>query len=481
MKIEHEDVYLVEIDAIPADTQFRAESVTAWPRIFGYENGVVDGPAESEYAQIDELGRYNAKFKFDESALKKNGKATTWVRMMQPHGGDIEGFHFPLRKGTEVVFSFLGGDPDRPVISGVVPNAVKPSPVTQSNYTKNVVQTGSYNRLEIEDKAGNEWIRLSTPYAQSFLNMGLAYPTHEVTLSTQDNIGIGAMQALDIGVGEGIPGPSGAGNMTVHVLNNLTTTVDNVDMRTTVSTGNAYLTVTSGTLTETIKGDTKREIQTGNLEIDVDTGNLTTNVKTANMITTVQANSTTTVHGNTVERTDGTVDIHSGGEMKIHTDGGSNMFIEANEVHVTSRADTFHDVQGHTWTRVSKDSFQEINANSTQIIHGNTDVTRHGNTSTKQIGLQNTMFMGFKNTMELSAASTMTLGAKSDIFVGLKFAFEMAIALQLNLSLTWKNVPAEIKLASLKMDTVPVKLGLVPEKVETGASHTYIVGIFVFL
>ena len=43
--------------------------------------------------------------------------------MMQPHGGDIEGWHFPLRKGTEVLFTFLGGDPDRPVIAGVVPNA----------------------------------------------------------------------------------------------------------------------------------------------------------------------------------------------------------------------------------------------------------------------------------------------------------------------------------------------------------------------
>ncbi len=237
-----DDVYSVEVDAMPAKLQFRAESLTAWPRIYGYENGIVDGPADSEYAQIDEQGRYNAKFKFDESTLK-GGKATTWVRMMQPHGGDIEGFHFPLRKGTEVVFSYLGGDPDRPVISGVVPNMLHPSPVTSANHTKNVIQTGARNRIEIEDKAGNEWVRLSTPYATSFLNMGLAYPSHEVTLSTQQNMGFGAMAALDIGVGNGIPGPSGGGNMTVHVLNNLTTIVDNVDMKTTVSSGNAFHTV----------------------------------------------------------------------------------------------------------------------------------------------------------------------------------------------------------------------------------------------
>src|SRR5262249_54570578 len=150
LQMEHDDVYFVELTAIPEKTQFRAQSQTPWPRIYGYENGSVDGSADSEYAQIDDQGRYNVKFKFDESNLK-SGKASTFVRMMQPHGGGIEGFHFPLRKGTEVVFSFLGGDPDRPVISGVVPNALTPSPVTSGNHTKNVIQTGGRNRFELED------------------------------------------------------------------------------------------------------------------------------------------------------------------------------------------------------------------------------------------------------------------------------------------------------------------------------------------
>ena len=72
--------------------------------------------------------------------------------MMQPHGGSVEGFHFPLRKGTEVLFTFVGGDPDRPVIAGVVPNTEKPSPVTKANQTRNVIQTGGRNRMEFEDK-----------------------------------------------------------------------------------------------------------------------------------------------------------------------------------------------------------------------------------------------------------------------------------------------------------------------------------------
>ena len=115
--IDTDKVYTVAVKAIPSKVQFRPESMTAWPRIYGSENGTICGPADSDYAQIDDQGRYNVKFKFDESDLK-NGKASTFVRMMQPHGGNPEGFHFPLRKGTEVIFTFLGGDPDRPVICG---------------------------------------------------------------------------------------------------------------------------------------------------------------------------------------------------------------------------------------------------------------------------------------------------------------------------------------------------------------------------
>jgi type VI secretion system secreted protein VgrG len=184
--IERDDRYHVEVTAIPKSVQFRAESKTAWPRIYGYENGTICGPAESEYAQIDDHGRYNVKFKFDESALK-NGKASTFVRMMQPHGGSPEGFHFPLRKNTEVLFTFLGGDPDRPVIAGVVNDTTNPSPVTSANHTKNVIQTGGSNRLEIEDQAGQQRVTLSTPHAKTHLLMGDPQDGHEFIARTEGN------------------------------------------------------------------------------------------------------------------------------------------------------------------------------------------------------------------------------------------------------------------------------------------------------
>ncbi len=168
---ERPEVYRASVTAIPKDVQYREPRRTPWPKIHGFENGVVDGPTSSTYAQIDEQGRYAVKIRFDEGPLN-NGKASTWLRMAQPHGGGVEGFHFPLRKDTEVLVEFLDGDPDRPVIGAVLPNAAKPSPVTSGNNTKNVLQTGGSTRLEIEDLGGGQYMHTTTPVQNTSFYMG---------------------------------------------------------------------------------------------------------------------------------------------------------------------------------------------------------------------------------------------------------------------------------------------------------------------
>ncbi|RLB64422.1 MAG: type VI secretion system tip protein VgrG [Deltaproteobacteria bacterium] len=173
VKPAFEEQYRVEVTALDATTQYRPPRATPLPRVWGYEAGTVDGSAESDYAQLDDQGRYRVKFQFDESELP-DGTASTYVRMMQPHGGTTEGFHFPLRKGTEVILSFLGGDPDRPVISGVVPNATTASPVTDGNYTENVIRTGGDNSIVIDDRKGKEHIAIYTPNENTQLHLG--YP-----------------------------------------------------------------------------------------------------------------------------------------------------------------------------------------------------------------------------------------------------------------------------------------------------------------
>lgn len=166
--------YQVKVFAVRETEQYRHPQKTPWPRIYGFENGVVCGDATSKYAQIDDDGRYMVRFEFDTSDLP-DGKASTRVRMLQPHGGDTEGFHFPLRKGTEVMIGFLGGDPDRPFIAGVVPNTHKPSVVGSRNHTQNVIRTGSGNQIVMEDDEGKEFIYMSSPNNSSGIYIG--HPT----------------------------------------------------------------------------------------------------------------------------------------------------------------------------------------------------------------------------------------------------------------------------------------------------------------
>lgn len=174
--LDQAETYRVEVAAIPSSVQYRAPQSTPWPRIYGFENGTVDGPAESQYAQIDDQGRYLVRFKFDTSELP-DGSTSTYLRMMQPHGGTTEGWHFPLRKGTEVMVSFQGGDPDRPVIAGVVPNALTPSNVTRKNNRQNVVRSGGGNFLVMDDTENSEYIDMGTPGAATRFYMG--EPDHD--------------------------------------------------------------------------------------------------------------------------------------------------------------------------------------------------------------------------------------------------------------------------------------------------------------
>lgn len=208
-----ESPYRCEVTAILATQQYRHPETVTWPRIDGFENANVDGAASSEYAQLDDQGRYCLKFKFDEGTLK-DSKASTWVRKMQPHAGSVEGWHFPERKGTEVVCAFMGGDPDRPVIVGAIPTAVHPSPVTSANNTKNVIQTGGRNRFEMEDEDGSQRVTISTPHAKSFFHIGAALPgmstvfsgegtipDHQVAIHTEGNSLINTCGTSDIETG----------------------------------------------------------------------------------------------------------------------------------------------------------------------------------------------------------------------------------------------------------------------------------------
>jgi len=163
--------YRNSFECIPGDTQFRPERITPKPRISGTLSARIDAAGSGQYAELDEHGRYKVVMPFDLSG-RKGGKASAWVRMMQPYAGEGMGFHAPLHKGTEVLLSFIEADPDRPVIAGAIPNAETPSPVNDANQTQVRLVSGSGNIMHMEDQEGRQRILLHSPSARTFLRLG---------------------------------------------------------------------------------------------------------------------------------------------------------------------------------------------------------------------------------------------------------------------------------------------------------------------
>jgi type VI secretion system secreted protein VgrG len=94
--------------------------------------------------------------------------------MAQPYGGSKHGMHFPLQKGTEVLLTFVNGDPDRPIITAAVPNPAMPSLVTSANQTANIIHTSGGNKIHLEDLEGSQHLLLHSPAADSMICLGLA-------------------------------------------------------------------------------------------------------------------------------------------------------------------------------------------------------------------------------------------------------------------------------------------------------------------
>jgi type VI secretion system secreted protein VgrG len=456
LNLQHSQVYFVEITAIAAKTQFRAESRTPWPRIYGYENGNIEGPAESEYAQIDEQGRYRVKLKFDESNLK-GARASTFVRMMQPHGGGIEGFHFPLRKGTEVVLSFLGGDPDRPVISGVVPNVLTPSPVTSANHTKNVIQTGGRNRFELDDKNGQQQIVLSTPYSNTYLSMGVPND-HELTQKTDDNALYDAGKNFDLRVGQ-----NGGGTWDAKIKDNWITHVQSGVHEFYVEAGSSY--------TE-VKGDTWLHVTSGNLFIDVDAGTMTTKVKGNTSTTVVSGNYSVIVNaGNTLIDTQaGTTDIKSKSKLTISTDASCDFKVKAN-LTVSVDGSESKEIKGSEELKTFGAFKKLYVSNNVNVTGGMKSDTFLGISNTNAIGASVATFVGAKAVLEASAAFSATFAVKLDIVNGASLSYKMGVAATVNAAVEFTAKPIKARAYGTVVGTMGNKIINHLIKLETAATH----------
>ncbi|EOF7238871.1 type VI secretion system Vgr family protein [Enterobacter roggenkampii] len=142
------------------------------PEIHGTLPARVESREKNDiYAHLDEQGRYRVKLDFDREGTEP-GYGYLWLRMAKPYAGDTLGWHTPLTDGTEVAIAYSNGDIDLPYIAYALHDSEHPDPVSRDNHTRNILRTPANNKLRMEDKRGEEHIKLATEYGKTQLNSG---------------------------------------------------------------------------------------------------------------------------------------------------------------------------------------------------------------------------------------------------------------------------------------------------------------------
>jgi hypothetical protein len=262
-------------------------------------------PQRGQYAEIDDGGRYHVRFMFDVGDAAHGG-ASRLVRMAQPHAGLGYGFHFPLRDGVEVMLTCIEGDPDRPIITGAVPNPITPTTVGAGNAKRNVIRTGGGSEINIDDNKGSERIKLTTPFGDTMLQLGAPNaPLPGAFLKTGFQARIEAGEKISIDAG----------------------TLVTIDAVAEVDVKSVLIDFTATSLLRT--GAPRIEINGGD---DIDAG--AEHVKIVGRATLGEEAPIITLKGDVfviisagtkVSISSGIVDIHGKGETKITSDGTLNI------------------------------------------------------------------------------------------------------------------------------------------------------------
>ncbi|MEM6933263.1 MAG: type VI secretion system tip protein TssI/VgrG [Pseudomonadota bacterium] len=166
-KANNPDTYRCIFEVQPTKEAFRAPLVTPWPEIPGVQTAVVVGK-KGEEIQTDKYGRVMIQFHWDRLG-KKDEKSSCFVRCAVPWSGKNWGMISVPRIGQEVVVQFENGDPDRPIITGMLYNGeTLPPYALPANMTQTGIKTnkskkgGGFNELVFEDKEKKEFVRFQS-------------------------------------------------------------------------------------------------------------------------------------------------------------------------------------------------------------------------------------------------------------------------------------------------------------------------------
>ena len=230
------------------------------------------GPKGDEI-YTDKYGRIKVQFPWDRKGTNDD-KSSLWIRVATPWAGKQWGMiHIP-RIGQEVIVSFLEGDPDRPIVTGMMYNADNmppyslPTNMTQSGIKTHSSMNGSdenFNEIRFEDKKDSEEIYV---HAEKDLNCVVENnETRKVGFEDKED----GDQGIEIYNNQNLKvGKAGCkdGSQTVEIFK---------DRSVTLETGNDTLLIKQGNMSVTMKmGNQTTALDMGNQETKLQLGNQTT-------------------------------------------------------------------------------------------------------------------------------------------------------------------------------------------------------------
>jgi len=323
-------------ELLHSDQHYRAPFTTPVPRIYGIQTAVVvdkqgnrraDNP--SEEIEVEKLSEIYVSFFWDRR--RHTEKRSVKLRCAQLWAGKKWGAQFIPRIGMEVLVEFLGGDPDRPVVTGCFYNGdnaypyAMPGSKTQSGIKTNTVSGEGSNELRFEDMAGSEEVYI---HAQKDMNE-VVENDHTTTVHNNQTNTVDVDQTQSVG-----------GNQTESVTGNQTMSVDGI--RTVTIKGSQAVTIEGNKPNSGVSGS-KLTI-TGDYKVDASNTieiQAPTHIKLTcggSSITMVPGKITLTAGGNATVVLDANALVQSAAGSKVLLDanalaqssGGSKVLLDAN-------------------------------------------------------------------------------------------------------------------------------------------------------
>ncbi|WP_339948159.1 type VI secretion system tip protein TssI/VgrG [uncultured Albimonas sp.] len=165
--VPNRDRYRCTFEAQPVREVYRSPRETPRPEIPGVQTAVVVGKADED-VWTDEQGRVKVQFHWDREG-DGDERSSCWVRTASPWSGKGWGLAAAPRIGQEVVVQFEDGDPDRPLVTGMVYNGETrhPWPLPASRTMTGIKTRSSkkgtgFHELVFEDRKDAEFVRLQS-------------------------------------------------------------------------------------------------------------------------------------------------------------------------------------------------------------------------------------------------------------------------------------------------------------------------------